>query len=204
MQAVPVRWWRSGQGLAPALPELVVIGVDGQGVRSAARRAIRAAALAALAAMTGLAPARMLLKQAPGEAPYALLDGDESKAALSFSHDGALSLAAIRLDGAVGIDVMRIVDFPDWQAVARDYLGPSTAAALSALPPERRAAAFARAWSEREARLKCLGMQLAEWNAVSDPVSESRLAACSCLTLDLPDGYVGSLATMPDRAGQNA
>jgi 4'-phosphopantetheinyl transferase len=200
MQPVPVRWWKAGQGLPPALPKLVVIGVDGQGERGAARRTIRAAALAALAAMTGLAPARILLNEAPGRAPYALLDGDESKAALSISHDGALSLAAIRLDGAVGIDVMRMVDFPDWQAVADDYLGPSTAAALSALAPERRAATFARAWSEREARLKCLGMQLAEW----DMVSEQRLAVCACLPLDLPDGYVGTLALAPGRPGHGA
>jgi 4'-phosphopantetheinyl transferase len=101
----------------------------------------------------------------------------------------------VRLDGgAVGIDVMQITDVPDWEAVARDYLGPACAAALARVPAPARAAAFARAWSEREARLKCLGRQLAEWRADDD----AHLATCRCLALAVPDGYVGTLALAPD------
>jgi 4'-phosphopantetheinyl transferase len=186
------------QAYAPAPPPIAVVGVSGQAERTAARRRIREAALAALAAMTGLEPTAIRLHAAPGQAPYALLGdhGTARRAALSISHDGELSLAAIRLDGAVGVDVMHIAEVPDWQAVARDYLGPSTAAALSALAPDRRAAAFARAWTEREARLKCLGIPLAEWG--SDGECESRLAACRSQALTVPEGYVGSLAWMPD------
>jgi len=86
--------------------------------------------------------------------------------------------------------VMSIVPVPDWESVARDYLGPATARKLAARSDGERDAAFAHAWSEHEARLKCLGLQLAEW-------CEERvvaLQACRCLSLALPDGYVGYVA----------
>ncbi|MFS2024633.1 4-phosphopantetheinyl transferase [Massilia sp. CT11-137] len=159
----------------------------GQPDRATARRTIRAALLAALAEASGLSSSSIRLCGAPGVAPWALLD-DGRRFALSISHDGDLSVAALRLDGgAVGIDVMQVADVPDWQAVARDYLGPAAAATLAGVP------AFARAWSEREARLKCRGLALAEWGACD----ESLLAACACLSLVLPDGYMGTVAVLP-------
>jgi hypothetical protein len=91
---------------------------------------------------------------------------------------------------AVGIDVMSISPVPDWRAVARDYLGPEAARKLAARSEGERDAAFAHAWSEHEARLKCLGLQLAEWcdeRAVA-------LQACRCFPLALPESYVGYVA----------
>jgi 4'-phosphopantetheinyl transferase len=61
---------------------------------------------------------------------------------------------------------------------------------LAALPADARDAAFAQAWSEHEARLKSLGLQLEEWRAELAPL----LAACTCLPLALPAGYAGYLA----------
>ena len=189
--ALAVRWWAEG-GFADApasASPLQVVGVRGQPDRATARRTIRLALRAALAETSGLPASLIQLCGAPGEAPYALLDG--RRIALSISHDGDLSVAALRLDGsAVGIDLMQVTEVPDWQAVARDYLGPACAAALARVPAPTRAAAFARAWSEREARLKCRGLALAEWRACDEPL----LAACACLPLVLPDGYVGSVA----------
>jgi 4'-phosphopantetheinyl transferase len=173
-----------------------VIGIAGLEHRDHARRAIRMAILAELGLLSGLSPERIALHADPGEAPYAVLDAPEGRRCgwLAISHDGELSVAAISLQGAVGIDVTRIVDVPDWQPVARDYLGPEVAAALAPLAPPARAAAFARAWSEREARLKCLGWPIAEWNPEAEPV----LQACRCAALALPEGYVGALAVPPD------
>lgn len=187
--ALPVRWWDGDWFVgAPASASAVqVVGVRGQPDRATARRTIRSALLAALAEASGPSSSIQLCG-APGEAPYALLD-DGRRIALSISHDGDLSVAALRLDGgAVGIDVMQVVDVPDWQAVARDYLGPACAATLADV------SAFARAWSEREARLKCRGLALAEWGACD----ESLLSACACRSLVLPDGYAGSIAMLPD------
>jgi 4'-phosphopantetheinyl transferase len=189
MDPLPVRWWADGGFAdAPASGALHIVGVRGQTGRVTARRTIRVALLAALAAASGLSASSIRLCGAPGEAPYALLD-DGRRVALSISHDGDLSVAALRIDGgAVGIDLMQVTDVPDWQAVARDYLGPACAAALDGMP------AFARAWSEREAKLKCRGMALTEWRAADEPL----LAACACRSLVLPNGYVGSVAVLPD------
>jgi 4'-phosphopantetheinyl transferase len=194
MDALPVRWWADGRfgdtASEPAAPASVrIVGVRGQPDRATARRTIRAALLDALAQAAGVPPTSIRLCGAPGEAPYALLDGH--RIPLSISHDGDLSVAALRLGGdAVGIDVMRVADIPDWQAVARDYLGPACAAALARLPAPARAAAFARAWSGREARLKCRGLPLREWRADD----EARLAAFASWPLALPEGYVGTVA----------
>ncbi len=171
---------------------VAVIGIRGPGERGQARLAIRAAIADALSALSGLPPHRIVLHAEPGEAPWALLElpADPRRAWLAISHDGELSVAAISLHGPVGIDVTRILDIPDWEAVARDYLGPETAARLAALPATARAPAFARAWTEREARLKYLGRELTEWRATGDRA----LASCPCLPLVLPEGYVGALA----------
>jgi 4'-phosphopantetheinyl transferase len=206
--AVEVQWRLPGAPPAPAgrgfastagVSRLVaissVIGIAGLPDRDSARRAIRMAILAELGQLSGLPPERIALHAEPGEAPYALLDAPAGRRQvwLAISHDGELSVAAISLQGAVGIDVTRIVEVPDWQPVARDYLGPAVAAALGALPAPARPAAFARAWSEREARLKCLGWPIAEW----DPEAEPVLQACRCAALVIPAGYAGALALPP-------
>lgn len=203
--AVPVWWWVDGVFETPwpafasasalGADDLRVVGVRGQGEREAARIAIRVALAAALAEATGLPVAGIRIGGSPGEIPFASVScgsAGERGVGVAISHDGELSVAAFRLDGGpIGIDVMQVTDLPDWEAVARDYLGPDCAAALGRVQAAARPDAFARAWSEREARLKCLGMQLAEWDA-TEP---SRLAACACRTIALPAGYVGTVAT---------
>jgi 4'-phosphopantetheinyl transferase len=191
METVPVRWWAEGRFTMPAADaDVHVVGVRGMKDRAMARQTIRDALLAALADALVLPASRIRLCGEPGEAPYAVVDDGGRRIDLAISHDGDVSLAALRLDGDVGIDVMRVTDVPDWHAVARDYLGPACAAALAGVPAPARAAAFARAWSEREARLKCRGLALAEWRADLD----ADLGACRCLPLAVPDGYIATLA----------
>ena len=198
MAPAPV-WWSPGAGFAAAPiwtevadSHVCLVGVAGQSERNAARQAIRQAVRAALPVLFGLKPGAVGMHAVSGQAPYAMVRtaSGERRVALAFSHDEALSLAAIGLDGQVGIDVMRIVEIPDWQALARDYLGPGVAQALAAHGPAERPAALARAWSEREARLKCLGLGIGEWQAGED----ADLQACLALPLALPDGYIGTLA----------
>jgi len=204
-------WWSADDGFAPALtpvssrdlPPVWLVGVAGQAEREAARRDIRQALRAALAALLGVDPATIDLPAAPGAAPYASIRDATSpgtaarRIALAISHDEALSVAAISQEGAVGIDVMRIADIPDWEALAHDYLGPDAVRTLADLDASARPAALARGWSEREARLKCVGLGLGEWRA--DEVAA--LAHCTCLPLALPDGYVGYLAVAPGATG---
>jgi 4'-phosphopantetheinyl transferase len=194
VDAVSVLW--SGDTGFPGPAALTVIGVRGQPDRETARLRIRAALVEALAAHCGIDAGRIQLHSPEGAAPWAVaaLDGGERRIALAISHDGDISVAAYALDGgAVGIDVTSIVPVPDWEPVARDYLGLAAAQALAALPAGERDAAFARAWSEHEARLKCLGWQLDEWRAEREPM----LKACRCQPLALADGYVGYVALAP-------
>lgn len=178
----------------PALPAegVTVIGIDGQSDRDTARQAIRAALRTALAAHWAVDEDMVELQSPPGEAPSALvrLAGAPRRIPLAISHDGALSVGAFAAGNAVGIDISQVVPVPDWEAVARDYLGPDAVEALAALRPAQRDAAFARAWSAHEARLKYFGLQLEEWNTEH----AARLRDCRCLELAVPDGYVGFLA----------
>jgi 4'-phosphopantetheinyl transferase len=186
--------WDGDAGGAPLAgpPGLALLGVRGQSARETARLRIRIALTAALAVHFGVDAGRIALHSPQGVAPWAVvaLDAGDQRIALSISHDGDLSVAAYSFNGAVGIDVMSISPVPDWRAVARDYLGPEAALKLAALPDGERDAAFAHAWSEHEARLKCLGLQLREWcdkRAIA-------LQACCCFPLALPEGYVGYVA----------
>ena len=182
---------------APALPAegVTVIGIADQPDRETARGTIRAALRTALAAHWALDEDMVELQSPPGAAPWALvrLAGAPRRIPLAISHDGALSVGAFAAGNAVGIDISQVVPMPDWEAVARDYLGPDVVRALRAVPVAQRDAAFALAWSEHEARLKYFGLQLDEWR--EEPAAGLR--DCRCLALALPDGYVGCLALAP-------
>jgi 4'-phosphopantetheinyl transferase len=186
--ARPVHWWPAS--LTPAPDGVLVIGVE-SGERSTARAHIRTALRAALERLLDAPAEAVAIVSGEGRAPAISVRGCAATApGLSISHDAPWSLAAINLNGPVGIDVMRVQDIPDWRAVAQDYLGPEVTARLATLPAAQRAAAFARAWSAHEARLKCLGLGLAEWT----PALAESLAACVVLPLALPDSHAGTLA----------
>ena len=107
---------------------------------------------------------------------------------LSVSHEPGLSLLAVRRDGPVGVDLLRLDSLPadsrERRQLAVDYLGlPLPDLALEP-------ADFARAWARHEARIKCLGMPLGEWN----PELDRRLGAVPCIDLALPSGFAGALA----------
>lgn len=173
--AFTVLW--SGDGV-------VVIGVAAVLPRAEARLRIRAAVCEAAAQWLKLNIETISVASTPGAPPRLLLAG--RAASLSFSHDDGLSLAAISLHGAVGIDVMRVQDIGDWFHLARDYLGPLVAEELAACSDAQRPLALAQAWTAREAALKCAGLQLMEWDGVAP--------ACRSHALPLPVPYVATLA----------
>jgi 4'-phosphopantetheinyl transferase len=191
-----VCWWP--EQLAPRSDGLYVIGVRGDGDRDAARRAIRQALSEALAGLYDLPPGDIMIHFSPGVPPAvsfpvgwtlestAVGHAAAATPGISITHDGPLSLAAIHLNGPVGIDVAQIIDIPDWRALARDYLGPLAPAALEATPALQRPRALAQAWALHEARLKCAGRQLGEWD---ETVPEA-----FCRPLQLAEGYVGAVA----------
>ena len=163
---------------------VLVIGIAAVLPRWEARLRIRAAVRAAAAQWLKMDIESISVESTPGQPPRLLLAG--RAAGLSLTHDVGMSLAAVHLHGAVGIDVMRVQVIADWANLARDYLGPQVAGELAACPADQRPLALAQAWTAREAALKYCGLQLAEWNGAAP--------ACRWQALPLPAPYVASLA----------
>jgi 4'-phosphopantetheinyl transferase len=178
----PVHWWPFAELAAP--DGVIVIGIEGDGDRPTARVRIREAIHDALLALTGEA---VTLHGDSGEAPWAINSAGK-RIGLSISHEGALSIAAINLHGSIGVDMLHTQLPADALAVTLDYLGPDAAQALTVAAPEDRPATFATAWTDHEARIKCLGIDLGEWD------DNPALATCAVTPLDLPDGLIGTLA----------
>ncbi|WP_454774275.1 4'-phosphopantetheinyl transferase family protein [Janthinobacterium tructae] len=152
--------------------------------RTEARQRIRTAVRAAAAQWLKMDIESISVESMPGQPPRLLLAG--RAAGLSLTHDEGISLAAVHLHGAVGIDVMRVQDIADWANLARDYLGPQVAGELAACPDAQRPLRLAQAWTAHEAALKHAGLPLAEWNGTAP--------ACRWQALSLPAPYVASLA----------
>jgi 4'-phosphopantetheinyl transferase len=165
---------------------VISIATPAGAAREQARAAIRLAVREALAQLLGVDAARIAIESAPGSAPRVLVDGAQSAIGVSISHAGALSAAALRRDGRVGIDLMEVAPVSDWARVALDYLGMAESCRLASMAPPERTIAFAQAWTAREASLKLFGLQLSEWTPLP--------ADCSLMALDLPPGLAGALA----------
>ena len=164
--------------------DVLAIGIAAVLPRAEARLRIRAAVREAAARWLKMDIEAISVESTPGAPPRLLVAG--RPAGLSFSHDDGWSLAAVHLHGAVGIDVMRVQDIPDWRQVARDYLGPQVTQELASLPDAQRPLALAQAWTAREAALKCAGLPLAEWDGAAP--------ACRLQLLSLPAPYAATLA----------
>ncbi len=191
MTALIVSPW---PGPVPAPQDgLFVIGVTTSVERPRAREQIRSAARDALASVLGVDADTILIDSTPGQAPRIALAGAGCAIGCSFTHEDGYSLAAINLHGAVGVDLMRAEEVFDWQAVARDYLGPEVCAELAATPAVEQTLAFVLAWTRHEAALKCHGVHLSEW------CEEIAGLATSTRSALLPDNLVASLACRPGR-----
>jgi 4'-phosphopantetheinyl transferase len=173
--------------------ELLVISVEtpDSPLRDTARTQVRGALREVLGLQLGCAPEAVNLLSVPGQALRVELPGHTISAiGLSASHEAGFSVAAIRQGGPVGIDIMRIAPAFDWQAVARDYLGPQAWHRIASQPELDQPQAFACEWTRLEAGLKCLGIGLQEWC----PALAKRLEGCRLMALDLPAGRCGAVA----------
>ena len=181
---------RSARALA-----VIRVSFPGAQSRPIARDRTRAAIREAIGAFLSLPPASVALESHPGQPPSVRMSGVQI--GLSVSHEAKESVAAIRVGGAVGVDIVRSRSDSNltqhWKTVALDYLGPRARSRIARMPAEDQIASFLRSWTRLEARLKCLGMPLSEWNPALDSMLES------CLTVELlgvPD-VVGTIAFVP-------
>jgi len=143
----------------PAPREPVLIRIVTSSSRTAARQALRAALREVLSAWSGMAPERLPLQETSrGPQWQGLLAGCSLD--ISFSYcDGEGWIALVR-DGVIGVDAMPVQAIAEAEAVARHYFSPAMAAGIRAARDPARA--FALAWTELEARFKCLKLGLAE------------------------------------------
>ncbi|MDO5625804.1 MAG: hypothetical protein Q4G71_14075 [Pseudomonadota bacterium] len=166
----PEVWALRHSGDAPARPE-----AGRERMRQAARDALRTR----LAAALGVPAAAIAIGQQRGQAPSvrwqpsipvddAALAARLSRTALSISHDTGVSLIAWHGAGPVGVDVVRLgvtASANELAHIAALYLEPKSPSALvqqaqSAINNE----AILQRWACHEARLKCAGLGLVEWN----------------------------------------
>ncbi len=147
-----------------------------------------------LAVAYACSPERLQLHSVPGQPLRVDIPGH--RIGLSLSHEPGLSLAAIRDGGAVGVDLMRIDAALDWTPVALLYLGAEACTEIGRQPPGQQAGHFAQAWTALEARLKCRGAAITEWNREL----EHLLAQAPLRMLGLPPGFAGSVALGPSSA----
>ncbi|KAF3995916.1 4'-phosphopantetheinyl transferase family protein [Glaciimonas immobilis] len=158
-------------------------------LRDVARERVRLAIRQALGILLDRSPASIPIISNPGQPVFVTLTQPEI--GLSISHQPGLSLAAIRLGGSIGIDIMRPEAMPDWEQIAQEYLGDQAYRRLIRQPKAQQVVAFAHEWTRYEASLKCLGLAISEWHRAP----QAALLGCRVSALILPDGLVGALAT---------
>lgn len=167
--------------------------------RDRARQLVRQALSASLARLLAVGEETVSLISNPGEPIRLAAPWDHI--GLSISHEPGLSLAAINLNGAVGIDLLRVgLPLAEIAALAGDYLGPAEAKAIAGTPLPRRQEAFALAWTRLEAKLKCLTLPLSEWT----PALAAQLATCTVAELAVPAGWVAAVATLNGSSRRSA
>jgi 4'-phosphopantetheinyl transferase len=118
----------------------------------------------------------------------------------SLSHAGDVALVAATRAGPVGVDVERLRAFPDALAIADAHFSAAERRALRSVPADRRAEAFLRAWTRKEAVVKAAGGGLAEvLDAGADVAGDAAAAGWEIRELAAPPGYVAAGA-VPERA----
>lgn len=140
------------------------------GPRGAAYAHAHAALRTILAGHLGLEPAALRFLHREPSKPRLTAAGALH---YSLSHTMGLALVAVASDREVGIDIERLTETIDVDAVAAAFLPPAELAAVTTAPPEHRRRVFFSAWTRHEARLKLRGRGLAPTQAtgVDEPVS---------------------------------
>lgn len=108
---------------------------------------------------------------------------------ISLSYCPGEAWIGLMIDGKIGIDIMFIEEIPELADLVRTYLDPDAASLI--LNAHRPSFAFASAWTEREARLKCLKKGLVEWSPEQGELERK----CVCRKLTVSDNLICSIAT---------
>lgn len=113
-----------------------------------------------LAGYAGADARELVFRYSEREKPS--LSGDEAgKIEFNVSHSGQVALLAFARGRSLGVDVERIRDDRDHEAITRRFFSLHEQEQLAALPTAERAAAFFRCWTRKEAYIKATGDGLA-------------------------------------------
>lgn len=168
--------------------------------RTGLRRQVRLLLAELLSHYLGQPADRLGLVFEAGQQPRLAADWQGLRLSLSLSYGDELAAVGLCPGADIGIDLAAVTALPDWEGVARLYLGPLAVARLVRLEPDARARQFTRDWAGMEAASKCLGLALEEWS----PARQQRLQACrlSARCVRWPDGpdgawFAWALAQLP-------
>jgi 4'-phosphopantetheinyl transferase len=93
--------------------------------------------------------------------PFLLPSPGQEDLRFNLSHSHALALYGITRAREIGVDLEQVRQDREHEKLAKRFFSPEEAAALQALPPEHRVAAFFHCWTRKEAYLKARGEGLA-------------------------------------------
>jgi phosphopantetheinyl transferase len=178
--------------LLPPPGRPVLVRVDTSPSRPAARQELRNVLRQILAVWSGFLPEPLpLCATARGPVWSGLLGGQTLDISLSYAEGGGW-IGLIRA-GLIGVDAMKVQPVPEAEELARHYLGHAALAAIQ--QSNDPAMAFAVAWTELEARLKCLKYELSE-RPIAPAVATTE---CAIQRMVLPDRLIVTVATAPIR-----
>jgi len=89
--------------------------------------------------------------------PYLSGGKDERRLRFNVSHSGQLILVALAADRHIGVDVERVREDLDIEAIAARFFSARERADLAVLSPSQKSDAFFRCWSRKEAFIKAKG-----------------------------------------------
>ena len=102
----------------------------------------------------GIDPRAIAFRQGEHGKPYL---EPECRVRFNLSHSRGLAMVAVTLDREIGADVEHIRAVGELLDIAKRMFSPADAAAIAALPADRRMPAFFRCWTRMEAHLKATG-----------------------------------------------
>ena len=121
---------------------------------------------------------------------------------LRFNASGSdgLALVAVATDVEVGIDLERVRDVPDLEALARQLVDAVELRALESTPPGMRARRFLESWVRRESLAKAAGLglrQIREATGVARPLTLAARDYVASLAATTPFEHLKCLSLVP-------
>jgi 4'-phosphopantetheinyl transferase len=107
----------------------------------------------------------------------------------NMSHSGGLAVYAVCTDREVGVDVERVSEDVDIEALPQRVFSATEEETLAALPADLRVRAFFECWTRKEAYLKAIGVGLSGLER-----SDYNAADWSLHSIDAGSGYAAAVA----------